>query len=90
MNNFFPKLSRLEFNIGDPGIKSNEPYLTDDLTKKALGFIELWNKKRSKPFFLFFSHFAVHTPIQGKKEESDYFKNKKTKGWNNHHNENYF
>ena len=89
LNKFFPKLSRDEFNIGDPGIKSNEPYLTDDLTKKALGFIELWNKKPSKPFFLFFSHFAVHTPIQGKKDESDYFKNKKTKGWNNHHNENY-
>ncbi|MCP4452981.1 MAG: sulfatase [Planctomycetes bacterium] len=38
-------------------------YLTDRLTDEALRFIE---DHRSKPFFLYLSHFAVHDPIQGR------------------------
>ena len=40
-------------------------YLTDRLTREATGFIEA---KRDQPFFLMLSHYAVHTPIQAKKE----------------------
>jgi arylsulfatase A-like enzyme len=36
-------------------------YLTDRLTDEAIRFLE---KPRSQPFFLVFSHYAVHTPIQ--------------------------
>ncbi len=36
-------------------------YLTDRLTDEALKFIEA---QREKPFFVFLSHYTVHTPIQ--------------------------
>lgn len=38
-------------------------YLTDRLTDEALGYIE---QNKSRPFFLYLSHFAVHDPIQGR------------------------
>jgi arylsulfatase A-like enzyme len=40
-------------------------YLTDRLTDEALRFIE---ENRRTPFFLYLSHYAVHTPLQGKPE----------------------
>ena len=40
-------------------------YLTDRLTDEALSLIE---RNREKPFFLYFPHYAVHTPLQAKKE----------------------
>lgn len=40
-------------------------YLTDRLTDEALKFIE---GHRDRPFFLYLSHFAVHDPIQGRKD----------------------
>jgi arylsulfatase A len=40
-------------------------YLTDRLGNEAARFIE---QSKAKPFFLYFPHFAVHTPIQGKQE----------------------
>ena len=40
-------------------------YLADRLTDEALGFIE---KNKDRPFFLYLPHYAVHTPIQAKKE----------------------
>ncbi len=36
-------------------------YLTDKITDQAIEFIATNNRK---PFFLCFSHYAVHTPIQ--------------------------
>jgi len=38
-------------------------YLTDRLTDEALKFIEA---NKSRPFFLYLTHYAVHTPIQAK------------------------
>ncbi|WP_299053685.1 sulfatase [uncultured Polaribacter sp.] len=78
----FPKMPQEEWQIGDAGKLSGEKYLTDDLTEQALNYIEQKAKDKNKPFFLYFSHFAVHSPYQGKKEEIDYFNNKKTKGFN--------
>lgn len=38
-------------------------YLTDRLTDEALSYIE---QNKTRPFFLYLSHFAVHDPIQGR------------------------
>lgn len=40
-------------------------YLTDRLGDEALRFIDA---NKDKPFFLYFPHFAVHKPIQAKKD----------------------
>lgn len=40
-------------------------YLTDRLTDEAVKFIET---NKDGPFFLYLPHYAVHTPIQAKKE----------------------
>jgi arylsulfatase A-like enzyme len=40
-------------------------YLTDHLTREAVGFIEA---HADAPFFLLLSHFAVHAPLQAKQE----------------------
>ena len=45
----------------DGGVKGE--YLTDKLTDEALKWVE---KNKSKPFFLYLAHFAVHDPIQGR------------------------
>ncbi len=37
-------------------------YLTDRLTREAISYIE--QQSNDKPFFLYLSHYAVHTPIQ--------------------------
>ncbi len=48
-------------------------YLTDVLTDKTLEWIEA-NKK--KPFFVYLSHYAVHTPIEAKQEMTDRYQKK--------------
>ncbi len=45
---------------GKPG-----EYLTDRLTDEAIAFME---DNRNNPFFLYFPHFAVHTPLEAKQE----------------------
>ena len=40
-------------------------YLTDRLTDEAIGWIE---QQGDQPWFLYLPHYAVHTPIQAKKE----------------------
>jgi arylsulfatase A-like enzyme len=48
------------------GLEGGEgDYLTDRLTDEALTFIE---ENRSRPFFLYLSHFAVHDPIEGRRD----------------------
>ncbi len=47
-------------NLGLGGSPESE-YLTDRLTDEALEFIEA---NRDRPFFLYLSHYAVHTPLQ--------------------------
>ena len=50
-----------------PNLEIAQPneYLTDRLNNEALKFIE---NNRNNPFFLYLSHYAVHTPIQAKSE----------------------
>lgn len=80
----FPKIPQEQLEIGNSGNITKEEYLTDDLTMQALEFLDKRAKIKGKPFFLYFSHFAVHSPYQGKDDEVAYFEEKKSKGWNGH------
>ncbi len=59
---------KLDLAGGEPG-----EYLTDRFTDEALKFIEV-NKDR--PFLLYLPHYAVHVPVQGKKELVDKYTEK--------------
>lgn len=48
-------------------------YLTDRLTDEAVQFIEA---HRDRPFYLYLSHYAVHTPHQAKEDKIAHFKDK--------------
>jgi len=52
-------------------------YLTDRLTDEALKFIE---KNRTRPFFLYLCHYAVHTPLRGKQELIEKYRRKPAAG----------
>ena len=51
-------------------------YFTDKLTDAALDFIE---RKKDQPFFVHLEHFAVHDPIQGRKDFVEKYKKKLAK-----------
>lgn len=61
-----------------PNLVNRQPgeYLTDRLTDEACAFIEA---HRGEPFFLYLTHYAVHTPIQAKAGLTEKFA-AKTKG----------
>ncbi len=61
---------------GVPDLKDYKKgdYLTDVLTDKAIKYI---SQKSDKPFFLCFSHYAVHTPIQAPEELVKKYKRKR-------------
>ena len=48
-------------------------YLTDKLTDEAVNLI---NNRGEKPFFMYLAHYSVHTPIQAKKKDIQYFEDK--------------
>lgn len=48
-------------------------YLTDRLTEDALKYIEA---NREQPFFLYLPHYAVHDPIEGRKDLVEKYNNK--------------
>ncbi len=80
----FPDIPQKVWRIGNSGSKSDETYLTDDLTQQALSFLDKRAGVKDQPFFLYFCHFAVHSPWHAKREDSIYFSNKATLGWNGH------
>ena len=52
-------------------------YLTDRLTDETVKFIkEQTNSHPEKPFFVFLSHYGVHTPFEAKKELVDKYRRK--------------
>jgi len=61
-------------------------YLTDRLTDEAIKWIDTRAKakaaggKDAKPFFLYLPHYAVHTPLQAKKEIIEKYKNRPADG----------
>jgi len=60
-------------------------YMTDRLTREAIRYIE--QQSKDKPFFLYLSHYAVHTPIQAPKDTTA--KYEKRQGDEFHHNAKY-
>jgi arylsulfatase A-like enzyme len=58
-----------------PGLerRPKDEYLTDHLNDRACEFIEA---NHEQPWMLFLTHFAVHTPINPKRELVDKYKNK--------------
>ncbi|ANW95303.1 hypothetical protein AXE80_02930 [Wenyingzhuangia fucanilytica] len=68
---FYPFRGRKYF----PNAKAGDNF-TDLLTQSAIEFID---KKRSEPFFLYLSHFAMHAPIASKKDELEKFTEKAKK-----------
>ena len=61
---FFPYKNRT-FSL--PGLEEGREgeYLTDRLTDEAEKFLQ---KNRDRPFFLYLAHYAVHIPLQAKKD----------------------
>jgi len=55
-------------------------YLTDRLTDEALRFLEA---NAERPFFLYLSHYAVHTPIRAKDAIVDRFRDKEVQAGHN-------
>lgn len=60
------------FKLPDYDGKQGE-YLTDKLTDDALQYIE---SSKDKPFFLYFAHFTVHDPIEGRADLVEKYKKK--------------
>ncbi|MBG87941.1 MAG: sulfatase [Verrucomicrobiales bacterium] len=56
------RASRKVINL--PNMGKEGDYLTDTLTDEAVKIIRDWH---DKPFFIYFSYYNVHTPIQAKK-----------------------
>jgi len=76
--------------MGKTGQDFGKQYLTDELTEHAVQFLrDKAAQERQEPFFLYFCHFSVHTPIQAKPEDIAYFQDKPTRGWNGHDNPTY-
>ena len=48
-----------------------EEYFTDAITRESVDFID---RHADKPFFLFFSYNAVHSPVQAADKYMDQFK----------------
>jgi arylsulfatase A-like enzyme len=58
-----------------PGLAEGKPdeYLTDRLTDEAITFI---SAHKEQPFFLYFPHYTVHTPLQAKREKIEKYQAK--------------
>ncbi|MDF3076986.1 MAG: sulfatase [Sphingobacteriaceae bacterium] len=67
---FHPYLFNKEIEKKLPG---EHEYITDRQNAEAVDFIE---KNKDKPFFLYLSHYAVHTTVHGKPEIVDHFRRK--------------
>ncbi|QDU41161.1 Arylsulfatase [Maioricimonas rarisocia] len=62
------------FRTLPPGGEEGE-YLTDRLTDEAVKFIE-GAAGENQPFFLYFAYYTVHTPLQAKPDDVEYFRKK--------------
>lgn len=58
-----------------PGLENapSDEYLTDRLTEETIKFIK---KNHEQPWMVYLTHFAVHTPLQPKKELIEKYNNK--------------
>ncbi|RZU66258.1 arylsulfatase [Microterricola gilva] len=61
---------------------SEEDYLTDGLTDRAIGMLTgLRANDPDKPFFLYFAHHAVHGPVQAKAADIEKYRGMYDAGW---------
>ncbi len=61
---------------------SDDYYFTDDITDKALQMVrELRSSHPTKPFFMYFSHGAVHAPLQAPAADIECFRGRYEDGW---------
>lgn len=75
---YFYPYSRGDRSLPDIDTLGTEgEYLTDRLTDEAVRFIE---ESVRGPFFLYLSHYAVHTPIQAKEEKIATYREKTPDG----------
>ena len=72
-NYFFPFSPKTSHRLSGFEEGSKGEYLTDREADEAVAFIR---RNRDQPFFLYLSHYAVHTPIQAKKELREHFQQK--------------
>jgi arylsulfatase A-like enzyme len=81
----FPAMPQEQLWMGMTGQDFGQEYLTDELTEHAVSFLkEKADGKQEKPFFLYFCEFSVHTPIQARKADVEYYAAKESRGWNGH------
>ena len=64
------------YNVPDLTDDDDGDYLTDSLTDRAVDFIK---DNKDKPFLVYLSHYAVHTPIEGKESHVKHFQGKLAK-----------
>jgi arylsulfatase A len=91
---FWPEHQGFDMNIGGtetgspPGgyfrfktpnlqARSDAEYLTDRLTDEAIAFVE---RNRTRPFFLYLAHYAVHIPLQARTERLARYRAKPASG----------
>ena len=87
---YFPKMRQKELMQGKAGSDKGINFLVDDLTQRALDYIDRKTEDGDgKPFFLYFCEFSVHGPWQAPDTTIQYFDKKATKGWNKHLNPTY-
>jgi len=72
---YFDPYTNRRLTEGIPTLKPRKAgeYLTDREADEAVGFIR---KHRGRPFFLYMAHYAVHTPIQAKKDLTERYRAK--------------
>lgn len=58
-------------------LKGDKEFIADRMNREAVEFIE---RNKNKPFFLYLSHYVVHTMVHGKPELVDHFRNKPNSG----------
>ncbi len=75
---FFPNAPS-GFQIGHSGESVGKDYLTDDLSERAIRFLES-RTSNAKPFLLYYCPFAVHTPFQAPETDVKHFSGKKQRG----------
>ncbi len=68
-NGYYPPFSNRDLKDSPP-----EEYLTDRLSEEAVKFIR---REKDKPWLLYLTHFAVHTPLQPRKDLLNKYRNKK-------------
>ena len=57
-------------------------YFTDDLTDRALDMVrQVRDGHPSRPWFLYFSHGAVHAPLQARAEDIEKYRGRYEAGW---------